>query len=113
MAGVNGLKRGAHYASSKAALQMFTRVTAAEWGVHGIRANCVAVGAVASERAAEGWRVSGVDGDKIAAGSALGRVGVNDDIARVIHFLVSDAAGFVTGQTLAADGGSGLGGGAG
>jgi 3-oxoacyl-[acyl-carrier protein] reductase len=111
MAGVNGLRRGAHYASSKAALQMFTRVTAAEWGAHGVRANCVAVGLVASERAEEGWRVAGVDPAKSAGGSALGRVGNNDDIARVIHFLVSDAAGFVTGQTLAADGGTGLGGG--
>jgi citronellol/citronellal dehydrogenase len=111
MAGVNGVKRGAHYASAKAALQMFTRVTAAEWGPRGVRANCVAVGLVASERAIEGWRVAGLDPGRIAAGSALGRVGEPQDIARAIHFLASDAAGFVTGQTLAVDGGSGLGGG--
>ena len=41
--GLHGVKGGAHYASSKAALQMFTTVTAAEWGRHGVRANCVAV----------------------------------------------------------------------
>jgi citronellol/citronellal dehydrogenase len=111
MAGVSGVKRGAHYASAKAALQMFTRVTAAEWGARGVRANCVAVGLVASERAIEGWRVSGVDPDRVAAGSALGRPGAPDDIARAIHFLASDAAGFITGQTLAVDGGTGLGGG--
>ena len=46
-AGVGGVKGGAHYASAKAGLQMFTRVTAAEWGRYGIRANCVAVGLVA------------------------------------------------------------------
>jgi citronellol/citronellal dehydrogenase len=59
-AGVTGVKGGAHYSSSKAALQMFTTVTAAEWGRFGIRANCVAVGLVASERASRpgGWRTS-------------------------------------------------------
>jgi citronellol/citronellal dehydrogenase len=111
MAGLTGLKRGAHYASAKAALQMFTRVTAAEWGPQGVRANCIAVGLVASERAIEGWRVADVDPVKIAAGTALRRPGQPDDIARAVHFLVSDAAGFITGQTIAVDGGSGLAGG--
>jgi citronellol/citronellal dehydrogenase len=110
MAGVNGVKRGAHYASAKAALQMFTRVTAAEWSPRGIRANCIAVGLVASERAVAGWKVSGVDPVKVAAQTAVNRAGVPDDIARAIHFLASDAASFITGQTLAVDGGSGLGG---
>jgi len=41
-AGITGVKGGAHYSSAKAALQMFTTVTAAEWGRYGIRANCVA-----------------------------------------------------------------------
>ena len=39
-AGINGVKGGAHYSAAKSALQMFTRVTAAEWGRHGVRANC-------------------------------------------------------------------------
>src|SRR5579862_1447848 len=41
-AGLTGVMGGAHYASAKAALQMFTAVTAAEWGPHGVRVNCVA-----------------------------------------------------------------------
>ena len=109
MAGVNGMKRGAHYASAKAALQMFTRATAADWGHKGIRANCIAVGLVASERAIEGWKVAGVDRERLGAGSAVGREGVPEDIARAIHFMASDAASFITGQTLAVDGGTGLG----
>jgi len=109
MAGVRGLKHGAHYAAAKAALQMFTRSTAADWGPHGVRANCVAVGLVASDRAIEGWRVAGVDPVRIAAGSALGRPGEPEDIARAIVFLAGDGAGFITGQTLAVDGGTGLG----
>jgi len=54
-AGMNGVKGGAHYSAAKSALQMFTRVTAAEWGRYGIRANCVAAGAIASERVLEAW----------------------------------------------------------
>jgi 3-oxoacyl-[acyl-carrier protein] reductase len=109
-AGVHGVKGGAHYASSKAALQMLTKVTAAEWGRSGVRANCIAVGAVASERAAEAWRVAGIDEAVLNAGSALGRVGRPDEIAAAILFFASDAASFITGQTLSVDGGPNMGG---
>ncbi len=109
-AGNSGVKGGAHYASAKAALQMLTRVTAAEWGRHGIRANCVAVGLVASERAVEAWRVANLDASAIAAGIPLGRPGTPDEIASAIVFLASDAASYITGQTLSVDGGPAMGG---
>jgi 3-oxoacyl-[acyl-carrier protein] reductase len=109
-AGVTGVRGGAHYASAKAALQMFTRVTAAEWGRHGIRVNCVAVGLVSSERAVEAWRVAGLDTAAATAGTPLGRPGSPDEVAHAIHFLVSDAASYVSGQTLAVDGGPHMGG---
>ncbi|TAK99366.1 MAG: SDR family oxidoreductase [Rhodospirillaceae bacterium] len=109
-AGVNGVKGGAHYASAKAALQMFTRVTAAEWGRHGIRANCVAVGLVASERAAEAWRVAKIDPADVSKSTPLGRPGTPDEVANAIHFFASDAASYITGQTLAVDGGPFMGG---
>jgi NAD(P)-dependent dehydrogenase (short-subunit alcohol dehydrogenase family) len=109
-AGVHGVKGGAHYASSKAALQMFTTVTAAEWGRYGVRANCIAVGGVASERASEAWKVAGIDPATMAAGTPLGRVGRPDEIAAAILFFASDAASYITGQTLSVDGGPHLGG---
>jgi len=109
-AGVDGVKGGAHYASAKAALQMFTRVTAAEWGPHGVRANCIAVGGIASERAVAAWEVAGIDQAELAANPPLRRIGVPTDIANVVLFFASDAAGFVTGQTLSVDGGPQMGG---
>jgi 3-oxoacyl-[acyl-carrier protein] reductase len=109
-AGVHGVKGGAHYASSKAALQMFTRVTAAEWGRYGVRANCIAVGAVASERASAAWDVAGIDMADLSAHVPLGRVGRPEEVAHAILFFVSDAASFITGETLSVDGGPNLGG---
>ena len=109
-AGVDGVKGGAHYASAKAALQMFTRVTAAEWGPHGIRANCIAVGGIASERAVAAWEVAGIDQALLASGPPLRRIGVPTDIANVILFFESEASSFVTGQTLSVDGGPQMGG---
>jgi 3-oxoacyl-[acyl-carrier protein] reductase len=109
-AGVHGVKGGAHYASAKAALQMFTRVTAAEWGRYGIRANCIAVGGVASERASAAWDVAKIDPAVIGAGTALGRVGRPVEVANAILFFASDASSYISGQTLSVDGGPNLGG---
>lgn len=109
-AGVTGVKGGAHYASAKAGLQMFTRVTAAEWGRYGIRANCVAVGLVASERAVEAWEVARLDQRAMVQGIPLGRAGEPIEVAYAMLFLVSDAASYVSGQTFSVDGGPGMGG---
>jgi 3-oxoacyl-[acyl-carrier protein] reductase len=109
-AGVGGVKGGAHYASAKAGLQMFTRVTAAEWGRYGIRANCVAVGLVASERAVEAWKVARIDPDAMVEGIPLRRVGQPAEVASAMLFLVSDAASYVSGQTFSVDGGPSMGG---
>ena len=109
-AGITGVKGGAHYAAAKAALQMFTTVTAAEWGRYGIRCNCVAAGMIASERAAEAWRVAGLDASNMGSAIPLGRAGTPDEMANMIVFLASDAASYVTGQTIAVNGGPSLGG---
>jgi citronellol/citronellal dehydrogenase len=53
LAGIHGTKGCAPYSAAKAALQMFTRVTAAEWGPYGIRVNCIAPGMIMSERATD------------------------------------------------------------
>ena len=109
-AGVNGVRGGAHYSAAKAALQMFTKVTAAEWGKHGVRANCVAAGAIASPRVLEAWKVAGLDPEDMGRSIPLRRTGTPQDMANMIVFLASDAASYVTGQTISVDGGPSLGG---
>jgi 3-oxoacyl-[acyl-carrier protein] reductase len=110
LAGIGGLKRGAHYAASKAALQMFTRVAAAEWGPHGIRVNCVAPGLIASEPAIEGWKRAGVDPVAMSAHLPLRRPGRPEEVANAIVFLCSDAASYISGEVLAVGGGPTIGG---
>lgn len=90
------------YTTSKGGIEQFTKIAASELGPYGIRVNCVAPGAVATERtAAEA-------GDYVATWSKvtpLGRVGTPADIAGPVLFFCSPAADFVTGQTLWVDGG--------
>jgi 3-oxoacyl-[acyl-carrier protein] reductase len=109
-AGVYGVRGGSHYSAAKAALQMFTEVTAAEWGPYGVRANCVAVGGIASERAQAAWEVAGIDPAAIGEGAMLRRVGRPEEVAAAILFLVSDAASYITAQTISVDGGHPMGG---
>jgi citronellol/citronellal dehydrogenase len=108
-AGISGVKGGAHYSAAKAALQMFTTVTAAEWGRHGIRVNCVAAGMISSERAVAAWHAAKLDTSNIS-GIPLGRIGTPDEVANAIVFLASDAAAYISGQTLAVNGGPPIGG---
>lgn len=110
LAGVHGTKGGAPYSSAKAALQMFTRVTAAEWGPYGIRVNCVAPGMILSELATEHLKKSNIDIEAGVANFPLRRAGKPDEVANAIVFLASDAASYITGETLAVGGGPILGG---
>lgn len=90
------------YSASKGGIEQFTKVAAVELGPHGIRVNCVAPGAIATARtAAEAGDYAGT----WARVTPLRRVGVPGDVVGPVVFLCSDAAGFVSGQTLGVDGG--------
>jgi NAD(P)-dependent dehydrogenase (short-subunit alcohol dehydrogenase family) len=90
------------YTASKGGIEMLTKVAAVELGPLGIRVNCVAPGAVDIERTRIEDPNYGETWGRIAP---LGRVGVPADIADVVVFLASDAASYVTGQTIWVDGG--------
>ena len=94
-----------HYASAKAAVAQFTKVAALEFAPLGIRVNAVAPGLTRTPMSAGGF-LSGRMFEEFLAHTPLGRAGEPDDVAKVVVFLCSDYAGWITGVTLSVDGGS-------
>jgi NAD(P)-dependent dehydrogenase (short-subunit alcohol dehydrogenase family) len=90
------------YTASKGGIEMFTKVSALELARHNITVNCVAPGAIEIERTKE---ETGDYAGTWAKLTPLGRVGQPEDVARAVSFLASQAAGFITGQTIWVDGG--------
>lgn len=90
------------YTASKGGIEQFTKVAAVELGPSGIRVNCIAPGAIATERTAS---EAGDYAGTWAKVTPLRRVGTPEDLTGPLLFLVSDAAAFVTGQTIWVDGG--------
>ena len=91
-----------HYSTAKAALIGLTKALAKEVGPAGIRVNCVAPGVIRTEMLAELSRETLND---LEEETPLCRLGTPDDVAAAVAFLVSDGAGFITGQVLAPNGG--------
>lgn len=90
------------YAASKAALVAAAKSAAKELGRHGIRVNAVAPGVIATDLISE---QSDEVLERVKGDTALGRLGTAEEVAKVIRFLASDDASFVTGQVLGIDGG--------
>jgi NAD(P)-dependent dehydrogenase (short-subunit alcohol dehydrogenase family) len=107
-AGIASTPGAAHYATAKAAIIMLTRNLAVEWAPRGVRVNAVAPGIIDTGFGRPDGQRHIVDQARRARHERyipLGRVGVAEDIAKVMLFLCSDLAGYVTGQTLLVDGG--------
>jgi NAD(P)-dependent dehydrogenase (short-subunit alcohol dehydrogenase family) len=93
------------YASMKGAIETFTKYIAKELGGRGITANLVAPGAIETDFTKPAFDANPQAREMIASQTALGRVGVPDDIGGVVAFLCSEDARWVNGQRLEASGG--------
>ncbi|MEU7000810.1 3-oxoacyl-ACP reductase FabG [Nonomuraea sp. NPDC046570] len=92
-----------NYAASKAGLIGFGRSMAREYGSRGITVNIVAPGFVETDMTAE------IDTDAIVKNIPLGRQAKPGEVARVVRFLASDDASYITGAVIPVDGGLGMG----
>ena len=95
------------YGVSKAAAHHLVRNLAAEWGPKNVRVNAIAPGLVKTDFARALWEDEERRRERIAA-TPLRRLGAPRDIGGIAVFLASDAAAFLTGQVIVADGGVGL-----
>src|SRR4029079_12524008 len=98
-----------HSAAAKAGVMSMTQTLAVEWAAHNIRVNAVAPGPIESPGAAEKLWSTPEAVRRITEGIPLKRWGKPDDVADAVTFLVSDHAGFITGEILTVDGGAWLG----
>ena len=93
------------YEAAKAGVVGMTRQMATEFGPDGIRVNAIAPGHIVGEGLAKMWEANPSGHDFFANQYPVRRTGVPDDIANGIAFLCSEEASFITGHTLAIDGG--------
>ena len=102
LAGIILKKEMIHYATAKASVISFTRHCSEAFAPHNIRVNCVAPGLTDTD-IAQSANPDSIN--QLINSTPLGRMAVPGEIANVIHFLLSEDASFVTGQTIVACGG--------
>jgi gluconate 5-dehydrogenase len=91
------------YNTSKGADVNFVRALAAEWGRYNINVNAICPGFFPSKMASG---LMAMLGDKIIAGTPLGRIGGEEDLKGIVVLLASEAGRHISGQAIAVDGGS-------
>jgi 3-oxoacyl-[acyl-carrier protein] reductase len=90
------------YGGTKGFLESFTRSLAAEYGMKGIRANCIAPGAINAGSIKDLLQMAP---EEVKNSIALNRLGTPLDVASGVYFLCTDDASFISGQTIHLDGG--------
>lgn len=104
VSGLTHVRTGAPYGMSKAALHQMTTNLAVEWAEDGVRVNAVAPWYIRTRRTAP--KLADPDYlDDVLLRTPMGRIGEPEEVAAAIAFLCLPAAGYITGQCLAVDGG--------
>ena len=96
------------YAAMKGAMEVLTRYQAKELGARRIRVNILAPGAIETDFGGGRVRDTKAINDQIASLTALGRVGLPDDIGDAISAILSEETGWITAQRIEASGGQGI-----
>ena len=104
VAGHVGLLRSAPYCASKGGAELMTKSLALDWAARGLRVNTLAPGWVDTDLTHE-LLTHETHGQRMLAGTPLGRFATPRDMAGGVVFLASDASSFMTGQSLVIDGG--------
>jgi 3-oxoacyl-[acyl-carrier protein] reductase len=104
-----GNRGQANYSAAKAGLQGFTKTLAIELGKFGVTANAIAPGFIATDMTRQTAERMGITFEQFLEGAAkeipVARVGQPEDIAATASFLISEGAGFVSGQVIYVAGG--------
>jgi len=104
VSGVTHVRSGAPYGMSKAALHQMTRNLAVEWAEDGVRVNTVAPWYIRTRRTS--GKLADPDYlDEVLLRTPMGRVGEPEEVAAAVAFLCLPAAGYITGECIAVDGG--------
>ncbi|MBL0028751.1 MAG: SDR family oxidoreductase [Rhodanobacteraceae bacterium] len=104
VSGMTAVRTGSPYGMSKAAITQLTRNLAIEWAADGIRVNAVAPWYIRTQRTEA--KLAHPDYlDEVLAHTPMGRIGEPEEVASVIAFLCLPASSYVTGETVAVDGG--------
>lgn len=99
-----GAANGSHYAASKAGIVALTKSLALEWAPYGIRVNCVIPGI--TDTAQPRGEMSDEQLNRVGSSIPLGRIGRPEDIAAVVAFLLGGDSSYMTGQSVAVNGGA-------